>query len=73
MTQDNNEILQRMAVKQAEIANDVKHMVKWSEEHDNDDTTRFDKMEKNLAWQNKILYGGLGIIGFIGFIAKFVK
>ena len=73
MTQDDGDLLQRMAVKQAEIANDVKHMVKWSETHDKQDDNRFEKLEKNQLWQNKILYGGLGIIAFLGFMAKFVK
>lgn len=73
MSEDSRELLQKMAVKQAEIANDVKHMVKWSETHDSDDTKRFEKMEKSLAWQNKILYGALAIIAFVGFMAPFVE
>lgn len=73
MSDNNNDILQRMAVKQAEIANDVKHMVKWSESHDITDTNRFNKMEKDIVWQNKIIYGAFGIIAFLGFITKFIK
>ena len=73
MSDNNNDILQRMAIKQAEISNDVKHMVKWSEGHSIEDTRRFEKLDKDIIWQNKILYGGIGIIAFLGFISKFIK
>lgn len=73
MTQDSDSLLQHMAVKQAEIANDVKHMVKWSETHDTADTTRFEKIEKSLSWQSKILYGCIGVVAFLEFIVKFIK
>lgn len=73
MSDNNDDLLQRMAVKQAEIANDVKHMVKWSESHTVEDIKRFEKIEKDMVWHNKILYGGIGVITFLGFVAKFIK
>lgn len=56
-----------------QIANDLKHVVKWVEKHDLDDTKRFDKVEKEMEFGKRILYGGVGIIVFVEFVFKFIK
>jgi len=59
------------------IANDCKHMKEWCETHTKEDDQRhrdnlerFSQIEKNEKWQNKILYGALGIISFITFLSN---
>ena len=56
-----------------QISNDVKHIAKWVEKHDLDDTNRFDKVEKEMEFGKRILYGGIGIIVFVEFMFKFIK
>lgn len=62
------------------IANDCKHMKEWTSTHTRDDDKkhednieRFEKIEDIAKWQNKILYGALGIISFITFMSHFIK
>ncbi len=56
-----------------EIKNDVKHLCKHVSDHVKDDKTAFTKIEKDINWIQKIVYGGLGIVAFIELAAKFVK
>ena len=63
-----------------EIANDLKHMINWSRDHDTLDTSRFlaqkqelNDQKKEINFHNKIVYGGLGIFLFVEFVIKFVK
>lgn len=43
MSQSDHDLLQQ-------IANDVKHIVKWSDEHNRTDNIRFDAINKKLFW-----------------------
>lgn len=56
-----------------EIKTDVKHIVEWSKTHDKNDNDRFLKLDKDNAWRDKIIYGGLGIVGFITLVSHFIK
>ena len=63
-----------------EVKNDMKHLVAWTHEHSElddqrhrDSLMKFDKIDKDITWSNKILYGALGIIAFITFITNFIK
>lgn len=68
--EDNGEILQRMAVKQAEIANDVKHLVKSFDNHVVSDEAQFKKSNNDIDWMKRIMYGGIGIVIFLQMIDK---
>lgn len=56
-----------------QIANDVKHIVDWSEKHELTDEKRFAKVDSSLEFGKKILYGGIGIIVFLEFMFKAIK
>jgi len=62
------------------IANDCKHMKEWTVKHTFDDDIRhkdnlekFDKINENDKWQNKIIYGAIGAVLLIEFASKFIK
>lgn len=55
------------------IANDCEHMKEWTETHTKSDDTRFKTLNDNDKWQNKILYGFLGVFIFVEFIARLIK
>lgn len=38
-----------------------------------DDEVRFSKIDKDLVFHNKLLYGALGIIAFMELFVKFLK
>jgi hypothetical protein len=56
-----------------EVHNDMKHVVKWTEEHDRDDKQRFADVN------NKLLYGAIALIivafasGVLGQLLNHVK
>ena len=56
-----------------EVHSDVRHMVEWAEKHDKLDDIRFTRIEKDQAWQNKILYGCVGVVVFIELFAKLFR
>lgn len=66
MTQEDHDLL-------IEIKSDVKHIREWTGVHDDKDDRRFAKVEKDLDFHRKIVYGGMGIVVFIEFIMKFVN
>jgi len=62
------------------IANDCKHMKAWTESHTKEDNDRhesnlikFEKINDNDKWQNKILYGMIGVFIFVEFFVKVIK
>lgn len=59
--------------KMMEMHTDLKHMVKWAEEHDKSDDSRFDSMNKKVDWVSKIAYMGLGGLAVIQFIIQNIK
>lgn len=73
MTQDSDSLLQRMAVKQAEIANDVKHIVKWSEAHDTEDKVRFKTANDKIDVLAKVAYMGIGGLIVVQIVLNFIK
>lgn len=80
MSGDAEQLIQQMAVKQAVIANDITHMVQWTHTHTADDEVRhqdnlkkFDRIDKTVGFQQKIIYGGIGIVAFIELAVKFIK
>ena len=56
-----------------EIHSDMKHMIKWTDEHDRKDDSRFSEINKKLLW------GGLAILviasasGVLGQVLGFFK
>lgn len=70
MTQDSGELLQKMAVKQAEIANDVKHLVNSFDAHIKSDEKQFDKQTKDINWIKRFIYGGIGVVVFLQLVDK---
>lgn len=52
---------------------DVRHMVKWSEDHDKTDNDRFNETNKKVDWVAKIAYMGLGGLAVIQFILSNIK
>lgn len=54
----------------SEVHADVKHIMKWTQDHEERDNVRFEKIEKGMVWQNKILYGLVGVYVFVQFIAS---
>lgn len=73
MTQDSDNLLQKMAIKQAEIANDVKHMVKWSESHDVEDQTRFKAANDKIDAVTRLVYMGVGGLVVVQLVINFIK
>lgn len=57
----------------SEVHSDVKHILKWSEDHTKEDAERFDSIDKRIKWAEKILYGALGVFLFVEFLVKFSK
>jgi len=55
------------------ISGDVKHIREWTDVHDKKDDSRFAKVERDLEFHRKIVYGGIGIVVFVEFIMKFLK
>lgn len=75
MTSDNE-----LRDKIIETHNDVKHLVKNFDQHIDEDEQKhrdnilkFDAINKTLGFQQKIIYGALGIVAFLEFISKFVR
>lgn len=67
------EVYQKRDIILAEIHTDVKHLLEWSKQHTQDDKEKFDKLDKDNQWRDKVIYGGLGIVGFVVFISHFIK
>lgn len=63
-----------------EIRSDVKHILEWNKSHKEDDDlkhsenlVKFDKIARNDDFQNKMIYGAMGVIAFVELIGKFIK
>lgn len=56
-----------------EVHSDVKHIVLWSKKHDEDDTERFEELNKRVRWAEKMLYGAIGVFVMIEFLFKAIK
>ena len=56
-----------------EVHNDVRHIADWAKKHDIDDVNRFAKVTSEIDNGKKVLWGGVGMIAFIEFFAKFLK
>ena len=59
--------------KMMEMHTDLKHMVKWSEDHDETDNDRFEETNKKVDWVTKIAYMGLGGLAVMQVIISFIK
>ena len=56
-----------------EINSDIKHILKWTTDHDKKDNDRFEAVNKEIGFHKKIIYGGLGIVAFLQFVMQFLK
>ena len=65
MNQDDHDII-------IEIRNDLKHLMSFVKTHVEDDSTRFTRIDKKLEFQDKIIYGAVGVVVFIQFIIKVI-
>lgn len=59
--------------KMMEVHNDLKHMVKWSKDHDERDDIRFNDTNKKVDWVTKVAYMGLGAIAVIEVLINVLK
>ena len=66
MSQLDHDLLQQ-------ISNDTKHIVSWSEKHEKIDDERFRIQNSKTEFQQKIIYGMLGVFIFIEFVFKVLK
>lgn len=57
----------------SEVHADMKHLIAWSKEHDDSDTTRFEKADKRIAWVEKVAYVGMGGLAVLNIILKAIK
>lgn len=56
-----------------EVHSDMKHMVRWAEDHTKDDDTRFAVVTKDIDAGKKIVWSGIGIIITLEVMLKFFK
>lgn len=64
----------------SEVHSDIKHVIEWTKTHTKmdddrhgDNLNKFDKINASVAFHSKIIYGALGIVGFIEVVSKFLK
>lgn len=70
---EQEELYRKRDEMRGEMYADIKHMVKWTETHDQKDDERFEKIDKKLAIVDKLIYGGVGVIVFVEFVMKLTK
>jgi len=74
MTQEEQQELNRQRDQmRGEMYADIKHMVRWTEEHDKKDDVRFSDVGKEFDFVKKFIYGGVGIFIFVEFVVKLIK
>jgi len=63
-----------------EMKSDMRHMLEWAKTHTQnedkrheDNLKKFEDIRKNEVWQNKILYGLIGVFIFVEFAIKLFK
>lgn len=59
--------------KMMEVHNDIKHIVSWSKDHDDQDDKRFESVNKKVDWTTKVAYMGLGGLAVIQVLINFIK
>lgn len=57
----------------SEVHSDIKHLLKWADEHTKEDQERFKEVESRIKVGEKIVYGALGIFLFVEFVVNFTK
>jgi hypothetical protein len=57
----------------SEVHSDIKHLLKWADEHTKDDEKRFKEVDTRMKMAEKVIYGALGIFLFVQFVVNFVK
>ena len=53
-----------------EVHQDVKHIVAWAKQHDEDDDTRFATVSTDISWGKKIIFMGIGALAIIELIVR---
>lgn len=56
----------------SEVHSDVRHMVAWSKEHDEDDDKRFKIVGDRVSWIEKTVYIGIGGLSLLMVVLKLV-
>lgn len=59
--------------KMMEVHSDMKHIRRWSEDHDEQDDIRFSETNKKVDFITRIAYMGLGGLAVIQVIIGFLK
>ena len=59
--------------KMMEMHTDLKHMVKWAEDHDETDNNRFKETNAKVDWVTKIAWVGIGGLGMLQLFIHFIK
>ena len=67
------EVYQKRDIMLAEIHSDVKNLVKNFESHLIDDKETAKDIRDKIEFHQKIVYGGIGILGAIEVLSKFIK
>ena len=59
--------------KMMEIHSDMKHIGRWTEEHDDHDDIRFNETNKKVDWIMKLVWLGIGGLGMLQVLIQFTK
>ena len=68
---DRDRLLERLDTNVSYLVQSEKNITQALVDHAKVDDVRFGKIDRTLQFQNKIIYGALGIVAFIQFLAKF--
>jgi hypothetical protein len=57
----------------SEVHSDMKHMLAWAKEHNDDDNTRFKIVGDRVTGIEKMVWGAVGGLGLLTIILKFIN
>ena len=59
--------------KMMEVHSSMRHIVRWSEDHDEQDDIRFAETNKKVDWVTKMAWLGIGGLGALQIAIHFIK
>ena len=66
-------LLERLDANVTFLVDNQKNITMALVDHANNDDKKFEKVDRSFAFQNKIIYGALGIVAFLEFSIRFFK
>jgi len=57
----------------SEVHSDMKHMLAWAKEHNEDDDKRFKIVGDRVTWIEKMVYTGMGGISLLIIVLRIIK